>query len=95
LAFRASAGNSALLAGIVIMTAAATAQRKGRLWAWILMWALVAHALADLVLAIAHRAAPSFALAWDIIWAVSVTIAQLIATPMPTLTRQPSPEFPT
>ena len=47
-------GNSSLLAGLFVMTAAATGFRRGEHWAWWVCWALPVHSAIDLAAVAKH-----------------------------------------
>lgn len=79
LMFRTTAGDSDLLASVLIMVIAATALRRCEVWAWLVMWALPIHALMDLALVLGHGGDARRAFVWDIGSAGAIALALIPA----------------
>jgi len=58
-------GNSSLLAGLFVMTVAATGFRRGERWAWWLCWALPIRSAIDLAVVAKHGGLGAAVVLWD------------------------------
>lgn len=85
--FRLLGGNTAILAGGLMLAIAITSYRSGQICAWIAVWLLPLHSVLDLLLVWSAGALTPGALGWDVLL-VSLTVsAQLVTRPHRRLTR--------
>jgi len=78
---RMQGGNSALLAGIMVMAVAATGLRSGERWAWYVCWILPLHAVIDLAVAAALGGLRPTVLVWDVGLTVAVAASLMACRP--------------
>jgi hypothetical protein len=82
-AFRELGGGLGLLGGVLAMSVAATAFRRGERWARGCLWVLPLHALADLVIVAAHGGLNRSALVWDLGLFLVLAAALVAGRPAP------------